>query len=399
MLEGQQLTRRIQLGQGISSVGDGIWFTTWAIYLTQVLGFPAAVMGAAVGIGGLTGVGLAFPGGMVADRYGSRNTLIVLTAIRGLAMLGFCFVGNDWTLFPVAIGYFGTGSAVSGVWTTLVCELFEGEDQMGALARIRVVQHAGYAAGSGLGAGVLALNQKWVFTAAIATNAATFLVLLVIVASLPQARRSISNRVGSSLTVLRNYPYAATMMTVAMLATCWAVLSTGVPLWVSTRTTAPNWLSAVIVVLSSLLIAAFQVRVTRDVRSVDLAGKAGRFSGGLLAACCVLFAASSWLQAWLASLLLLVAGLLHVAGELYFVAARWGLSIGLMDQSSKGQYQGVAATTEATVQAVAPALVAVAITLPGITGWVLLAGLFATAGLAVPLVAKWARRQKAHAGW
>jgi len=63
MLEGQQLTRRIQLGQGISSIGDGIWFTTWAIYLTQVLGFPAAVMGAAVGIGGLTGVGLAFPGG------------------------------------------------------------------------------------------------------------------------------------------------------------------------------------------------------------------------------------------------------------------------------------------------------------------------------------------------
>ena len=156
MLEGQQLTRRIQLGQGISSIGDGIWFTTWAIYLTQVLGFPAAVMGAAVGIGGLTGVGLAFPGGMAADRYGSRNTLIVLTAIRGLAMLGFCFVGNAWTLFPVTIGYFGTGSAVSGVWTTLVCELFEGEDQMGALARLRVVQHAGYATGSGLGAGVLA---------------------------------------------------------------------------------------------------------------------------------------------------------------------------------------------------------------------------------------------------
>jgi len=397
MLEGQQLTRRIQLGQGISSVGDGIWFTTWAIYLTQVLGFPAAVMGAAVGIGGLTGVGLAFPGGMAADRYGSRNTLIVLTAIRGLAMLGFCFVGNAWTLFPVTIGYFGTGSAVSGVWTTLVCELFEGEDQMGALARLRVVQHAGYAAGSGLGAGVLALNQKWAFTAAIAVNAATFLVLLVIVASLPQTRRSISNRVGSSLTVLKNYPYAVTMMTVAMLATCWAVLSTGVPLWVSTRTTAPNWLSAVIVVLSSLLIATFQVRVTRDVRSIDLAGRAGRFSGGLLAACCVPFAASSWFQTWLASLLLLIAGLLHVAGELYFVAARWGLSIGLMDHSSKGQYQGVAATTEATVQAVAPALVAVAITLPGITGWVLLAGLFATAGLAVPSVAGWARRQKAHA--
>jgi len=166
-------------------------------------------------------------------------------------MLGFCFVGNAWTLFPVTIGYFGTGSAVSGVWTTLVCELFEGEDQMGALARLRVVQHAGYAAGSGLGAGVLALNQKWAFTAAIAVNAATFLVLLVIVASLPQTRRSISNRVGSSLTVLKNYPYAVTMMTVAMLATCWAVLSTGVPLWVSTRTTAPNWLSAVIVVLGS----------------------------------------------------------------------------------------------------------------------------------------------------
>ena len=74
-----------------------------------------------------------------------------------------------------------------------------------------------------------------------------------------------------------------------VLALCWAVLSSGLPLWVTLHTHAPRSISAVVVLISSAGIAAFQVRVSRGITAPRAAATGTLLSGCTLAASCVLF--------------------------------------------------------------------------------------------------------------
>ena len=65
------------------------------------------------------------------------------------------------------------------------------------------------------------------------------------------------------------------------------------------------------------------------------------------------------------------------------MASRWELSLRLMDPLARGQYQGIAATAEAAVLAVGPALIAVLIGTFGAGGWLLLAPAFLLATVPV----------------
>lgn len=145
--------------------------------------------------------------------------------------------------------------------------------------------------------------------------------------------------------------------------------------------------------LTSACVAAFQVPVTRRTAGIRQARRAAVVSGAALAGCCLLFAAASRPGAALASLLVVVAGLVHVGGELYFVGARWGLSVALMDSRQTGAYQGAAATGEAAVQAIGPAVVSPAVGSSGVIGRLLPASVFAAAGVVTPPLAGWAWRR------
>lgn len=93
-------------------------------------------------------------------------------------------------------------------------------------------------------------------------------------------------------------------------------------------------------------------------------------------------------------MLLLVAGALHVAGELLFVAASWGLSIPLMPPDAPGEYQGVVATGEATALMAAPALMTTLVAGWGQPGWLVLAAVFLLPAAAAIPVTRWAIRTR-----
>jgi MFS family permease len=385
---------RLLIGQGVSSTGDGLWFSTWIIYLTSVAGYSPAVVGATVGIAGVVGIVAAYPLGAAADHFGARNTLVVVCVVRGVAALAFCFVDSLASLLVVAIMFFGTHSGGNGVRTTMVCALFASSEHMAVLGRVRVVQHIGYAVGAGLGAGVLALDRPAVFLASLVVNAVTFVVLAALTASMPgdPPRRREPAAVGAR-GALRNHPFNVVMLVTALFALCWPLLTTGIPLWLRHATAAPTWLAAVVMVIGSVCVALFQVRVNSRAVGVPRAARAAVVSGLALGLCCLLLAVARWPGPVVASVLTLVAGFAHVFGELYFVAARWGLSVALMDPGQVGRYQGSAAASEAAVQAVGPAVVTLVVTAPGVSGWIALAVVFVGAGMATRLLAPWARRR------
>jgi hypothetical protein len=195
---------------------------------------------------------------------------------------------------------------------------------------------------------------------------------------------------GPALVVLRDRPYITLAAMTGVLSLCWGMLSSGVPLWIVRHTHASPSLGAAIVLINSVAIAAFQVRVARGIESPLEAARGASAAGALLAASCVLFALTAGLGGPGAAALFIAAGLVHVAGELLFVAAQWGLSIPLMPPGASGQYQGMFATGEATAQMLAPVLMTTLVAGWGRPGWLVLAAVFLVATAPALPATRWA---------
>jgi hypothetical protein len=181
---------------------------------------------------------------------------------------------------------------------------------------------------------------------------------------------------------------------VGVLTLSWGMLSTALPLWVVGFTHAPHAMSAVVIVLSSLAIAAFQLPVSRGFREPIPAARGALWSGAALAASCVVFALTYRQGGALVVALLLIAAVLHIAGEVLFVAASWGLSIPLMPADAQGEYQGMFATGEATALMAAPALMTTLIAGWGQPGWLVLGAIFVLATAPAMPVTRWALRTR-----
>ena len=389
--------RPLAAGTLVSAVGNGGWYASWALFVTRVLDLSLAQAGVALTVAGLAGIAAATPLGHLADRVGPREVMVALSIVRALSMGGFLLADGVVGLTVAASLMSAAQQGMVGVKTALVAGLTPPRERIGALASLRVLSHAGDAAGAAVGALVIQLDAPAAYTALIGVNAVSFLAYARAAARLPRVPAHPRADAGPRLPALRDGPYVALAAICGVLTLCWAMVSTALPLWVAGHTEAPRATSGVIVVVSSIAIAALQVRATRAAARPAAAARAAVVSGAALAAACVLFAAASGPAAELAALVLLAGGLAHIAGELLFVSASWGLSVPLMPDGSAGQYQGVFATGEAAALAVAPLLMTAVVVGWGQPGWVALAGLFVLATAPAPAITRRALAARAPA--
>jgi hypothetical protein len=388
------VVRRLLFSEGVTALGDGLWFSMWAVYLTSVQGIPAATMGLAMGLGGGLGLLAALPLGTLTDRLGARETLVAVTVLRAAFSLTFLATHTFWPLLGAAALFTSMETAAKGSKVALVHLLVPERDCLPVLARARVVQHLFYAAGAGAAAWVLTHQSTAPYHGAVVVNGFTFAVSAAILARLPRVPPVPAAQRHLSTEALRNIPFTAIMSSTALLALCWALLSSGLPLWLKEGTTAPVWIAPLAVLASSLLIALFQVRVTRTGQRLAGAVRSSWRASVALAGCCLAFAAAAWPASPVVAAGVILAGLgLHVLGELYYVAARWGLSIKLMKHGAQGQYQAVTAITEGAVVAVGPALVVTLVSGAGGAGWAILALVLLTCSLPVAPLCRLALRR------
>jgi Major Facilitator Superfamily len=284
--------------------------------------------------------------------------------------------------------------AGTGVRAALICGFVEGEERLRVLGALRTVNHIGFALGAAVGGLVIGLSTPAAFTTLVLLDAGTFGAYAAIVAAMPAVRTRPRDDAGPALAVLRDGPYVTLATLMGVLALCWAMLSSGLPLWVVSHTEAPTWISGVIVLVSSVGIAALQVRATRVARKPLDAARTAVCAGAALAISCLLFAATDGLGGAPAIALLLAAGVAHVVGELLFVAASWGLSIPLMPEDAPGQYQGMFATGEAAATMAGPALMTTLVVGWGQPGWLALGAIFLLAMAPTVPVTHWALRTR-----
>jgi MFS family permease len=378
--------RKLLAGTFVTNLGNGAWFVAWAIFLTESVGLTPAQVG--VGMSAATGLGavLATPAGHVADRLGPRRVWASLLVVQASGFALYPLVHSFAGFLAIALLTLTVNSMTGGARSAMVTAI--ADDVATAMGRLRAANHLGVTLGALGGAAVVAADTRAAFLALVAFNGASYAVHALLVASAPHVPPRPPRREGPMLVVLRDRPYATLAGIIGVLSLCWGMLSTALPLWVVRHTDAPRAAPAVLVAVTSLIIAAAQTPVARLLREPRAAARGALWSGALLAASCVAFALTYHRGGAGAIALLCVAGALHVTGELVFVAAEWGLSIPLMDPAAPGQYQGLFSAGEALAQTISPALMTTLVVgwAPG--GWLALGALFVLIVLPTPSITR-----------
>jgi Major Facilitator Superfamily len=386
--------RVMALGVFVTTAGEGAWYTSWAIYFTTVVGLRPVNVGVALLIAGAVGFAGAAPLGSLADRVNPRTVLFALVVVDGLSMAGYAVVRSFWSLLAVAVVNTVADRASGGVKTTYVAGLAGRRSRVGELARQRVASHVGYTVGAAFGALCLSIDTTLAFTLLIVVNAATSLCYAALITRLPPvpfASAGVRRRSGS---LFRDPAYLAVVGATGVLSLCWGMVSTALPLWLRQDTRLPLALAAVVVIINSAGIAALQVTASRGCGDARSAGRRAGWSGAALAGACLVFAMTHNGAGAGAAVLVIVAAALHLSGELWFVAANWGLTLGLTPEGRTGRYQGAAAAAQAAAQMASPVVMTLLIGTWGQAGWFVLAGVFATFGTAVAPATRWAIRTR-----
>jgi hypothetical protein len=325
---------------------------------------------------------------------GPRAVAVTLNLVAAAAFASYVLVGSFAAFLAVACVTETSVRGSGGVRSALVLGLAGPEGRLDAMASLRATSHMGYALGAIAGAAVLALDARPAYLALVLFNAATFVAYAALLAGVPRVP-PVPAESTPRLAVLADRPYVALAGLAGVLSLCWGMLSTGLPLWVAGHTRVSPAFCGAVVLVGSLGIAALQVRVTRGITSPAAAARGAQLSACALAGACALIALTSGRGGLAAILLLSAAALLHLTGELLFVASSWGLSIPLMPPGAAGEYSGVFTAGEAAAQTASPVIMTTLVVGLGPAGWLALGAAFLLAASPAPRVTRWALRTRA----
>ncbi|GKQ38600.1 MFS transporter [Streptomyces sp. A012304] len=391
--------RLLALAQLSNSVGDGAYYTTSALYFTQVAGLAPARVGLGLTLGWAVGSLAGVPLGRLADRRGPRGTAVLLALATALAVASFTLVRGFLPFVLVACGYAAAQSGLAAARQALLAGLVPAGERTGLLAWLQATLNAGLAVGAGLGGLALHAGTREAYLAVFVADAVSFLVCALLLAGLPAVAAG-PVRPRGRLGVLRDRPYAVVALLNTVLLLRLPLLSLVLPLWITSRTGAPAWLVSALFVLNTAAVTVFQVRAARGVTGVDSASRVLRRSGWVMAAACAVFALSAGASPWVAAGVLVLGAVLQVVAEMGQSAGSWQLSFELAPADRVGEYQGFFGTGVTVARTLGPLMLTWLLVEWGTPGWLLLGGVTLAASYGVGPAARWAAagRREAEVG-
>ncbi|MEH0577326.1 MULTISPECIES: MFS transporter [Streptomyces] len=364
--------RLLALAQLSNSVGDGAYYTTSALYFTQVIGLAPARVGLGLTVGWAVGSLAGVPLGRLADRRGARGTAVLLALATGLAVASFTLVRGFVPFVLVACGYAAAQSGLAAARQALLAGLVPAGERTRLLARLQATLNAGLAVGAGLGGLALHAGTRAAYLGVFAVDAVSFLVCALLLVGLPRLVSGAGRPRGNGLGVLRDRPYALVALLNTVLLLRLPLLSLVLPLWITERTAAPAWLVSALFVLNTAAVTAFQVRAARGVSGLASATRAVRRSGWVMCAACAVFALSAGASPWTAAGALVLGAVLQVAAEMAQSAGSWQLSFDLAPADRVGEYQGLFGTGVTVARTLGPLALTWLLIEWGTPGWLLL---------------------------
>jgi predicted MFS family arabinose efflux permease len=374
------ILRIFALATLINTFGNGLFMTVEVIYFTTVVGLSAAKVALALSIAG--GVSLLFsvPAGHLADRRGPRDIAVLAYTAEGFVMAGFFFVHSylPFLFLSIVLGIVGTVGQTTRM--AMISKLGTGDARVTIRAYQRSVTNFGIAMGTVFAGIALAMNTKTGYQTMMLLDAATFVIASQVFRRLPYVEPTVEKGEPLSFIALKDRRFLGVTALNGILSLHFVLQNVAIPLWVVKETNAPRWWVSVIMLVNTIGVILFQVRVSRGSGDINVGAKQVQRAGFAVAAACLLYALSSGVNVFLACSLLIVAMMVHVYGELIGSSGSWSIGFGMADEKHQGQYQGVYSLSWGVGGTVGPSFVtAMAITL-GQRGWVYMAIMFAITG-------------------
>ena len=373
--------RTIALALLINTFGNGLFGTLEVIYFTHVVGLTAAQVGVGLSIAGAISLCFSIPAGHMSDRFGPRNLAVASFAAEGVLLFTFMFV-HSFAGFVLIATLGGIASVITQTFRMATIARVGGPDNS---VRLRAFTRSIVNLGIGLGtvfAGIaLSIDTLFAYNLIVVLDAITFLCASAIWSRLPIFEPTIKRGSALSFVALRDKRYVSAMLCNGVNSLHFVAMNVALPLWVIHETTAPRWMVAFMMVVNTICVVLFQMTASKGSEKVSNGAKYFARAALLVSLACVAYSASRGLNVYLATAVLIIASLIHVAGELLGSAGSWSIGFGLADRSRQGEYQGVWSLGMGLGGAIGPAFVtAMAIGL-GQRGWFILALMFAVNGV------------------
>ncbi|MPZ82741.1 MAG: MFS transporter [Actinophytocola sp.] len=377
--------RILSVAQLTDSIGLGGYLVCSALYFTRIVGLTPTQVGFGLTVGWAVGFLAGVPLGHLADRRGPRGVAMLLAASTAAALVLFLFVRDLVPFVAVASLYGASQCGLTAARQALLAGLVAAAARTRVRAVLQSAVNGGIAIGAALGGLALQIDTESAYLAVFALDAVSFAISSLVLLRLPAVAAEPRGPVGEpALAVLRDRPYAVIAALNMVLQLHIPLITLGIPLWIVQRTDAPSWTVAALLVLNTMSIVVFQVRVARRVTDVDTAARQVRAAGVVLLVACVVFALSAaGSSALLAVAILMLAACLQSLAEMMQASGSWEISFDLAPPGRHGQYQGFFGSGFTVARMLGPLLVTTLIISWGTIGWLLLGVAFLLAGLAI----------------
>lgn len=385
--------RTLTVASFIDAFGNGLYLTGSALYFTRVVGMSVTGVGVGLTVGALVGLVLAPLVGHVADRWGAKEVHIATTTCGAIAVAGFVVVRSFW-LFVVVACLMATVVAAGQSTRAPLIHGFGGDDPVRLRAYLRSVDNLGNAFGAVVAGIAIQTDTAPFYTMLIVGDAASFAICALVLTWLPRLVPARAQSTDRRRAPLRDRPFLTVTALNGIMSLHFAVLTFALPLWIVDDTSAPRWMAPAGLLVNTLIVAVFQVSLSRRVTNSVEAGRRYRWAGVALFMSVALLAWTGWLPTWGAVAVLLLAILIYTLGEVWQAAASFEVSFGLVPAHSQGQYAGIFGIGRGVSSAAGPALLGVCCLGGGAPGWLGFGALMVVVGFVTPAAVDWTARTR-----
>jgi predicted MFS family arabinose efflux permease len=159
----------------INTLGNGLFYTASALFLTRSVGLSVRQVGVGLTIAGLVGLFANVPAGRLAEILGPREVLFVTNILAAAFMAAYAFVHTFAVFVVIACGELAATNASSAVRNGLIATAVAGDDRVRTRAYLRSVTNLGIGIGSALAGVALHADTRTAYLTLIIADAVTFL--------------------------------------------------------------------------------------------------------------------------------------------------------------------------------------------------------------------------------
>jgi MFS family permease len=378
----------------INVYGTGLIITAMTLYALKVVHLTATRAGLALTIAGLVGLLAAMPVGRLADRRGPRDVARLALLLLGAAAASYVFLARSFVSYLIVAIVDGSALSSSSTASVALLRRVAGAGATTFRSQVSAAVNLGISLGVATAGAAIEIDTPDAYRALFLGNALSCVLGVAVLSLLPGYEPLPGARQVSPLAALRDKPFVGYAALSGGMYIQYLVPSLLLPVWVVFRTDAPRWSISAFVILNTLIVVLFQMRVGKTVQTVRQGGAAFRRAGVIFLVSCSAMGLAAGIPGWAALLLLTAAVVVHTCGELWHASGMYALDFGLAPPNAQGQYQGLAGMGNFAGQALSPLLLIGFVLSAGRVGFVLLGAWFVLLGLSAPAIARWGERTR-----